>query len=190
LLRLQDTNHHHYHQQQEKEKASNKDHSMEQEQQVEAMLYISISTSSKTFFDPVSNQPLSPRQLPSNNDQILIPDPSLPSPSSSPSVIPQPTAKPKPQIPDEDWVVQCFQRGSYKDEVIIYSFLVVVGSLLGWAGWRVWVEEYSGGASAREGRGGGLNEGFEWLRGLFGGDRGNGGGNRGREDGGRRYVSL
>ncbi|KAI9207165.1 uncharacterized protein BJ171DRAFT_578899 [Polychytrium aggregatum] len=32
--------------------------------------------------------------------------------------------------PDEDWVVNCFQRGSYKDEIIIYSFLIVTGGLI------------------------------------------------------------
>ncbi|KAI8844759.1 hypothetical protein BC829DRAFT_435066 [Chytridium lagenaria] len=42
-----------------------------------------------------------------------------------PVQIPVPTTQ-----PDDDWVATCFQRGSYKDEIIVYSFLVVVSMLV------------------------------------------------------------
>ncbi|KAJ3217710.1 hypothetical protein HDU67_007406 [Dinochytrium kinnereticum] len=42
-----------------------------------------------------------------------------------PVKIPVPTTQ-----PDDDWTATCFQRGSYKDEIIVYSFLVIVSILL------------------------------------------------------------
>ncbi|KAJ3256279.1 hypothetical protein HDU77_003202 [Chytriomyces hyalinus] len=41
---------------------------------------------------------------------------------------------------DTLWVAECFQRGSYKDEVIIYIFIILVLGLLGWAALRPHLE--------------------------------------------------
>ncbi|KAJ3232522.1 hypothetical protein HDU81_002892 [Chytriomyces hyalinus] len=41
---------------------------------------------------------------------------------------------------DSLWVAECFQRGSYKDEVIIYIFIILVLGLLGWAALRPHLE--------------------------------------------------
>ncbi|KAJ1568454.1 hypothetical protein HK405_001769, partial [Cladochytrium tenue] len=50
------------------------------------------------------------------------------------------TAPKKPVAPDDDWIVTCFQRGSYKDELTVYAFLVIVVALLLWAAARPHLE--------------------------------------------------
>ncbi|KAI9096523.1 hypothetical protein DFS34DRAFT_144868 [Phlyctochytrium arcticum] len=45
--------------------------------------------------------------------------------TETPGISPTPTLR-----GDENWEVQCYQLGSYKDEFIIYSFIIIVISLL------------------------------------------------------------
>ncbi|KAI9015069.1 hypothetical protein BC832DRAFT_547285 [Gaertneriomyces semiglobifer] len=58
------------------------------------------------------------------------------SPSEGEPALPQPTTP----TGDEDWIVRCYQLGSYKDEFIVYSFITVVLALLGWAAAKPYTE--------------------------------------------------
>ncbi|KAI9359263.1 hypothetical protein DFJ73DRAFT_817598 [Zopfochytrium polystomum] len=79
---------------------------------------------------------------PATSDTIdSTPTPTSTTTSFSFSTLTQPietlTAVPKKSVaPDDDWEVTCFQRGSYKDEIIVYIFLVLVAVLLLWAAVR------------------------------------------------------
>ena len=53
---------------------------------------------------------------------------------SPPEVLETLTIKPSPSTaPDDGWIIECFQRGSYKDEFIVGSFLALVAGLLVYA---------------------------------------------------------
>ncbi|KAJ3062097.1 hypothetical protein HDU99_005333, partial [Rhizoclosmatium hyalinum] len=43
---------------------------------------------------------------------------------------------------DDGWVAECFQRGSYKDEIVVYMFIILVIGLLGWAVLKPHIEDF------------------------------------------------
>ncbi|KAJ3331892.1 hypothetical protein HDU76_001924 [Blyttiomyces sp. JEL0837] len=60
--------------------------------------------------------------------------------------------KPTTHHPEDEWVVLCFQPGSYKDEVIVTTFLLIVLGLLLWIVIKPYVQPYIqrlGSANAR-----------------------------------------
>ncbi|KAI8922520.1 hypothetical protein DFJ77DRAFT_27705 [Powellomyces hirtus] len=64
------------------------------------------------------------------------PSNTIPLPTSTPgSEEPEKPEKPlPPSYPStESWKVECYQLGSYKDELIIYSFIMILMALLGYA---------------------------------------------------------
>ncbi|KAI9033342.1 hypothetical protein DFJ74DRAFT_701445 [Hyaloraphidium curvatum] len=56
--------------------------------------------------------------------------------------LPPPDANGTVKLPAdmEGWGVTCFQRGSYKDEVVVWSFILLCCGLLAWAGARQGLE--------------------------------------------------
>ncbi|EGP88913.1 uncharacterized protein MYCGRDRAFT_56988 [Zymoseptoria tritici IPO323] len=60
---------------------------------------------------------------------------------------------------EEDVAATCFQRDSYKDQAVVYGFILATGGLLGWAllkpVWERWkIAKEGAGAASGGGRGG------------------------------------
>ncbi|KAJ3066675.1 hypothetical protein HDU98_010046 [Podochytrium sp. JEL0797] len=88
----------------------------------------------------VPSVPAEPETTIPVDDKLPVPGvpTASPSPSPSPTLAESPVAVQALLVPRagesmDGWVAECFQRGSYKDEVVIYSFIVLVLALFGWA---------------------------------------------------------